>query len=218
MNCLHCGRVIELAQPNDPEGAIEGRWIDPEATGDDSVWRETCDAHDTFLADHEPTLVEGPSPVEQDPYRAQDPSRAQEDPPSEIDPSENPHDLPDESLEPGVYVASGTGQYGTAEVIALAHAYGFMGNNNPEDLRLLRLALTAASAWSWDESMTPEDHEFIVELGDEAETYLNEKVAPEGKIFGWEEGEFFLFLDCPEIDRCENPEHKDSLYLCAWVS
>lgn len=32
-----------------------GRWIDPEATGDDSVWRESCDSHDTFTAEHEPT-------------------------------------------------------------------------------------------------------------------------------------------------------------------
>lgn len=43
--CRHCERGIVN------EG---GRWIDPEATGDDSVWRETCDSHDTFVADHEP--------------------------------------------------------------------------------------------------------------------------------------------------------------------
>lgn len=45
--CRHCTRTIVN------EG---GAWIDPEApvTGDDSVWRETCDAHDTFTAEHEP--------------------------------------------------------------------------------------------------------------------------------------------------------------------
>ena len=48
--CRHCDRTIEL----DPEET----WIDPEATGDDWIWRETCDAHDTFIADHEPS-VEG---------------------------------------------------------------------------------------------------------------------------------------------------------------
>lgn len=32
MTCIHC---------------------DPEATGDDAVWRETCDSHDTFTAEHE---------------------------------------------------------------------------------------------------------------------------------------------------------------------
>lgn len=45
VTCRHCGRTIEQ---------VEGAWIDPEATGDDSVWRETCDEHDTFVADHEP--------------------------------------------------------------------------------------------------------------------------------------------------------------------
>lgn len=43
--CRHCNRAIRF------EG---GFWIDPEATGDDLIWRETCDSHDTFVADHEP--------------------------------------------------------------------------------------------------------------------------------------------------------------------
>jgi hypothetical protein len=46
MNCQHCGRAIELTHG--------GVWVDPEATGDDIVWREVCDAHDTFRAEHEP--------------------------------------------------------------------------------------------------------------------------------------------------------------------
>jgi hypothetical protein len=46
--CRHCSRRIVLDN---------GLWVDPEATGDDSVWRETCDAHDTFIADHEPALT-----------------------------------------------------------------------------------------------------------------------------------------------------------------
>lgn len=57
--CRHCGRTIVNE---------DGRWIDPEATGDDSVWRETCDAHDTFAAEHEPsvniwTLLEQAAPA-----------------------------------------------------------------------------------------------------------------------------------------------------------
>lgn len=43
--CRHCGRDIYN------EG---GRWVDPEASGDDSVWREVCDSHYTFVAEHEP--------------------------------------------------------------------------------------------------------------------------------------------------------------------
>lgn len=43
--CEHCGRAIN----DSPDG-----WIDPLATGDDAIWRETCDANDTFTAEHEP--------------------------------------------------------------------------------------------------------------------------------------------------------------------
>ncbi len=43
--CKHCSRSITREN---------GAWVDPEATGDDAVWRETCDAHDTFTAEHEP--------------------------------------------------------------------------------------------------------------------------------------------------------------------
>lgn len=46
--CRHCSRAIT------PEN---NRWIDPAATGDDSVWRETCDASPTFTAEHEPGTV-----------------------------------------------------------------------------------------------------------------------------------------------------------------
>lgn len=48
--CRHCQRRI--VKDN------EKGWIDPEANGDDAIWRETCDAHDTFEADHEPALGE----------------------------------------------------------------------------------------------------------------------------------------------------------------
>ena len=43
--CRHCGRTIVLS---------EGGWVDPEATGDDGIWHEVCDSHDTFTAEHEP--------------------------------------------------------------------------------------------------------------------------------------------------------------------
>lgn len=46
--CQHCRRGITLT----PEG-----WADPQATGDDAVWRMTCDSHDTFTAEHEPDTL-----------------------------------------------------------------------------------------------------------------------------------------------------------------
>ncbi len=42
--CIHCGRDVTL---------VDDRWVDLAATGDDSTWRETCDANDTFTAHHE---------------------------------------------------------------------------------------------------------------------------------------------------------------------
>lgn len=43
-SCVHCHRSVIV---------VDGRWIDPQATGDDAMWRETCDASDTFTAEHE---------------------------------------------------------------------------------------------------------------------------------------------------------------------
>jgi hypothetical protein len=51
--CRFCGRDI----------VDDGRaWVDPEATGDDSIWRETCDSsHETREAYHEPPIGYGES-------------------------------------------------------------------------------------------------------------------------------------------------------------
>jgi hypothetical protein len=52
--CRHCQRTIVFE---------DGYWVDPEAPTDkddegnwldDAIWRETCDSHDSFVADHEP--------------------------------------------------------------------------------------------------------------------------------------------------------------------
>lgn len=40
--CRYCERTITL------EGDT---WIDPEASGDDAIWREACDAHYSFHMD-----------------------------------------------------------------------------------------------------------------------------------------------------------------------
>ena len=46
--CTHCDRLIIMD---------DGVWIDPLATGDDSIWGETCNAHDSMFAEHEPSLA-----------------------------------------------------------------------------------------------------------------------------------------------------------------
>lgn len=61
MMCEHCGRVIEWS-------AEDYAWVDPEATGDDWTWRETCDKHDTFIADHEPKNTHEIDPATEEPW------------------------------------------------------------------------------------------------------------------------------------------------------
>lgn len=45
--CQYCGRVIVFSED-------DGKYVDPEATGDDAIWGEICDSHDTFQAEHTP--------------------------------------------------------------------------------------------------------------------------------------------------------------------
>lgn len=47
-NCKYCEREIVYRL---------GQWVDPEATGDDSIWSETCESHDTFTAEHLPVIA-----------------------------------------------------------------------------------------------------------------------------------------------------------------
>lgn len=45
--CKHCDRDIVK---------VDGTWVDPQATGDDAIWRETCDNnHLDRAAEHEPS-------------------------------------------------------------------------------------------------------------------------------------------------------------------
>ena len=52
--CRHCHRNIM----HDGDA-----WVDPNAKGDDSMWRETCDSNDTFNSPHEPNPAKRPDPV-----------------------------------------------------------------------------------------------------------------------------------------------------------
>lgn len=51
--CRHCHRTIEKQ---------DGTWVDPEAPatpeeGDDYIWRENCDANESFMSEHEPHTI-----------------------------------------------------------------------------------------------------------------------------------------------------------------
>jgi hypothetical protein len=51
-NCRHCGRPILIDRSL---GYDYPRWYDPEATGDDEIWRYVCDENqEDRIAAHEP--------------------------------------------------------------------------------------------------------------------------------------------------------------------
>jgi hypothetical protein len=47
--CIYCERKIVLTET--------GEWADMAATGDDIIWRYTCDKHDTFQGEHDAVMV-----------------------------------------------------------------------------------------------------------------------------------------------------------------
>lgn len=143
-------------------------------------------------------------PVEEDPLPREDPPARDNPPPRDSTPPSVPER--DETLEPGTYVSSWYGQFAIARMLALAVGYGFQGSDQ-EDGRLLEIAVETADSLSWPEDMTPDEHDWIVELGNSAEQWLNEHIVPEGLVFGWWEGEFTLMRTCENDDPCEDPTH-----------
>lgn len=56
LECKHCGRnLVDIGEDS------LYRYVDPFAGTDiefgDGIWRETCDSHDTFTAEHEPLVI-----------------------------------------------------------------------------------------------------------------------------------------------------------------
>ena len=68
-------------------------------------------------------------------------------------------------------------------IIELAGSYGF---EVPKDVMTLMDGLP---------SITMEELEYIFDVVDEAENWLQENVAPEGYSFGWSDGDFYLLSD-----------------------
>lgn len=72
----------------------------------------------------------------------------------------------------GCWVDGHWGWRGSMRVVSIAHDFGWQ-------------AYTAAPL--------DEEDEFIYEIADEAEQWMNDEVAPEGYSFGWHDGEWFLW-------------------------
>jgi hypothetical protein len=87
------------------------------------------------------------------------------------------------------------GWTGPARVVELAQFYG-MPDETGDDNAILAAFKESADRVTMANGDVLEDPAGLVcdqgELGDQAEEWLNENVAPEGYSFGWHNGDFFL--------------------------
>ena len=101
----------------------------------------------------------------------------------------------------GCWIEGHWGQYGPARLCEIALERGWNDDKATElpfavqhrstaDLVAQKLASMGPSD---TDPPTADEEEQIIWASEDAETWLNENVAPEGHYFTWEDGEFFLF-------------------------
>lgn len=94
------------------------------------------------------------------------------------------------SADAGCWIDGHWGQYGITRLIEIANGHGFP--LSPED----ETAVETYNAGDFDfesDGQVYDAADWVVQVGDDAEAWLNENVAPEGFSFGWHDGEFFLW-------------------------
>lgn len=92
----------------------------------------------------------------------------------------------------GCWIAGHRGIYATSSLVRKAAEWGYPLNE--DDHRALDAYDAAVEEIQLGDGMVNTD-DWVVELCDWAEDWLNEHVAPEGHAFGWCDGEFFLWTD-----------------------
>lgn len=95
-------------------------------------------------------------------------------------------------LDIGCWIAGHRGRYATSGLVYKAMDWGFVIDSDDDR------ALTAYDGGD-DEILHDGEmvdvFDWVIELADEAEAWLNDHVAPEGHSFGWFDCEFFLWTD-----------------------
>lgn len=81
------------------------------------------------------------------------------------------------AADAGCWVDGHWGQYGSSRVIKLAQEFGW-------DVYIAPPVLDIEEDW---------ESEFIYDLADKAEQWMNDNIAPDGHSFGWYDGEWFLW-------------------------
>lgn len=81
-----------------------------------------------------------------------------------------------ETIQTGCYIDGHWGQYGIGRLLTVAESFGWVNANNVNE-----------------DNQNDFDLEFVVDLADEAENWLNDNIAPSDASFGWFDGEFYLW-------------------------
>lgn len=88
----------------------------------------------------------------------------------------------------GCWIDGHWGIYGSARLIAIAQGRGM--RLSEDDLRFVDAWHNAISSINGDDVT-----EAMWSIADDTETWLNDHCAPDGYMFGWHDGEFFLSSD-----------------------
>ncbi len=98
--------------------------------------------------------------------------------------------------EPGCYIDSHWGQYGSARLITIAVDMGWSPRNDClQGANLATKKLDECSHPGVDHGLTPEDEELIDWVSEVAEEWLNAKYPLSGHYWFWDDGDFGLWPD-----------------------
>lgn len=103
----------------------------------------------------------------------------------------------------GCWVDGHWGQYAIASMIDKADDWGWAESTHILDIAMRHLSSMGPSD---SEGITDDEHEQLSDASDSVEQWLNANVAPEGYLFHWSDGEFFLSPWCgmPWGEPCED--------------
>lgn len=90
----------------------------------------------------------------------------------------------------GCWIDGHWGQYAIARMASIAGAFGFE-DASPRLMDIVARKL-ASMGPNGGPDITPDEEEYLFDSADEVEEWLNDNIAPEGYVFAWYEGEFFL--------------------------
>lgn len=97
----------------------------------------------------------------------------------------------------GCWIDGHWGQYGPARMITMAAENGYKG----DVVAVAERHMDECNHPGKDNRITGDDYEALGSAMDEVESWLNANVAPEGFLFGWFDGEFFLSADTDEDEE-----------------